>query len=112
MCTYIIGCVVENNINYRGNTLSTMTQPDVDSCRSLCSCMGAPYFSYTDEMKCRCKNSDAGRRAKDGFVSGETSCDNTSDQPTTTPPGYILSNLVCYLLIEILPLGVTPFVRA
>ena len=74
MCTYIIGCVVEENINYRGNTLSTMTQPDVDSCRSLCSCMGAPYFSYNDKMKCKCKDSDAGRRAMDGTVSGDSLC--------------------------------------
>ena len=85
MCACIEGFVTEKDIDYHGNTLSRMTQPDVDSCRSSCSSMGAPYFSYNDKMKCKCKDSDAGRRFMDGTVSGETSCDNTSDQPTTTP---------------------------
>ena len=90
VCTYIIGCVIEENIDYFGNTVSRMTEPDVDSCRSSCSLMGAPYFSYKpnakfDQNKCKCKDSDAGRRAKDGTVSGETSCDDTSDQPTSPP---------------------------
>ena len=66
--------VTEEDIDYHGNTVSRMTQPDVDSCRSSCSCMGAPYFSYNDKMKFKCKDSDAGRRAKVGNVSGDTSC--------------------------------------
>ena len=77
--------MTEEDIEYRGNTVSRGTQPDVDSCRSSCSCMGEPYFSYNDQMKCKCKSSNAGRRAMDGTVSGETSCGDTSDQPTTPP---------------------------
>ena len=83
MCKYIIGCVIEENIDYFKNSVSRTTKPDVDSCRSSCSSMGAPYFSYNDQMKCKCKSSNAGRRAMDGTVSGETSCGDTSDQPTT-----------------------------
>ena len=85
MCTHIIGCLIEENIDYFKNTMSRTTKPDVDSCRSSCSSMGAPYFSYNDQMKCKCKSSNAGRRAMDGTVSGETSCGDTSDQPTTPP---------------------------
>ena len=104
MCTYIIGCVIEENIDYFGNTVSRMIEPDVDSCRSSCSSMGAPYFSYiTNEMKCKCKDSNAGRRAKNGRVSGDTSCVDTSDQPSTTnsPPGVIFNHLVSYLSLNI-----------
>ena len=85
MCKYIIGCVIEENIDYFKNSVSRTTKPDVDSCRSSCSSMGTPYFSYNDQMKCKCKSSNAGRRAMDGTVSGETSCGDTSDQPTTPP---------------------------
>ena len=77
--------MIEENIDYFGNTVSRTTKPNVDSCRSSCSSMGAPYFSYNDEMKCKCKDSDAGRRAMDGTVSGDSSCDDTSDQPTSPP---------------------------
>ena len=77
--------MIEENIDYFKNSVSRTTKPDVDSCRSSCSSMGAPYFSYNDQMKCKCKSSNAGRRAMDGTVSGETSCGDTSDQPTTPP---------------------------
>ena len=91
---YIIGCVIEENIKYHGNTVSRLEEPDVDSCRSSCSSMGAPYFSYYDKrMKCTCKSTDAGRIAKDGIVSGETSCDDTLDQPTTPPATELKSEL-------------------
>ena len=54
---------------------------------------GAPYFSYYEpRMKCQCKSTDAGRIAKDGIVSGETSCDDTLDPPTT-PPAELKSEL-------------------
>ena len=85
MCKIIIGCLIEENIDYFKNSVSRTTKPDVDSCRSSCSSMGAPYFSYNNQMKCKCKSSNAGRRAMDGTVSGETSCGDTSDQPTTPP---------------------------
>ena len=82
-----IGCVIEENIKYHGNTVSRFEEPNVDSCRSSCRSIDAPYFSYYDKrMKCTCKSTDAGRIAKDGIVSGETLCDDTSDQTTIPPP--------------------------
>ena len=71
----ILGCVTEEEISYWGNDVSHMTKPDVASCRSSCSSMGASYFTYIrDDTMCYCKDSNAGRRPLGGHVSGETSC--------------------------------------
>ena len=65
----------EEDISYYENDLSEMTKPDVASCRSSCSSMGAGYFTYTRvNKKCYCKDSNAGRQQMGGRVSGETSC--------------------------------------
>ena len=65
----------EEDISYLGNDVSHMTKPDVASCRSSCSSMGASYFTYIrDDTMCYCKDSNAGREAKGGRVSGATSC--------------------------------------
>ena len=70
----------EEDISYYGNDLSKMKKPDVASCRSSCSSMGAGYFTYRgdifeqDSNMCYCKDSNAGRGAGVGRVSGATSC--------------------------------------
>ena len=66
----------EEDISYYGNDLSKMKKPDVASCRSSCSSMGAGYFTYRgdifeqDSNMCYCKDSNAGRGAGVGRVSG------------------------------------------
>ena len=69
------GCVIEEDIEYLGNDVSSMNQTDVASCRSSCSSIGTGYFTYSiDESRCYCKHSDAGRKQTGGHVSGDTSC--------------------------------------
>ena len=67
--------MTEEDISYYENDLSEMTKPDVASCRSSCSSMGAGYFTYKRvNKKCYCKDSNAGRGTGVGRVSGATSC--------------------------------------
>ena len=70
-------CLTEQDVNYRGNDLNggDTVQPDVESCRSSCSSMGATYFTYRVTVnRCFCKNSNVGRTSTSGFISGDTSC--------------------------------------
>ena len=67
--------MTEENIDYDGNdVLSTsMSQPNVASCRTACSSLGAGYFGYIISTgECWCKDSDAGRKQQNDRVSGET----------------------------------------
>ena len=72
-------CVTEQDTAYRGNDMIDgykNTQPDVDSCRSSCHAILAPYFSYhpTSTKYCYCKSTDAGRLFLEHAVSGTTAC--------------------------------------
>ena len=72
-------CVTEQDKVYSGNDVNdgtTNIQPDVDSCRSSCHAIYAPYFSYhpMTNQRCWCKSTDAGRTTYAGAVAGGTAC--------------------------------------
>ena len=72
-------CATEQDIGYNGNDVNdgtTNIQPDVDSCRSSCHAIHAPYFSYHPKIdkRCWCKSTDAGRTTFAHAVAGDTAC--------------------------------------
>ena len=72
-------CVTEQDIAYYGNDVNdgnSNIQPNVDSCRSSCDAIHAPYFSYHPKTTkaCMCKSTDAGRTTLNDAVSGASAC--------------------------------------
>ena len=72
-------CAIEQDTVYSRNDINVGTtniQPDVDSCRSSCHAIHAPYFSYhpMTSLACWCKSTDAGRRTYPDAVAGGTAC--------------------------------------
>ena len=70
----------EKSINPEGEQVESALE-----CRRYCKTVaGATFFTYnTDESvskklrgECRCKRSQAGRRAKGGMISGNVDCDD------------------------------------
>ena len=75
----ISDCLVEQDVGYTANDVNNgknNVQANVTSCRASCRSRAAAYFSFKRDIDraCWCKNSSAGREAKRGVVSGETSC--------------------------------------
>ena len=88
-------CLIEENTSFYGNDLNDghPKQNDVESCRSHCRSTypTAKYFEWVGPSSfwspsswwvpntCWCKDSDSGRKKRDGSTSGEVTCGNDGD---------------------------------
>ena len=75
----LANCVTEQDTDYDGGNVNNGNiEPDVDSCRSLCHSISAPFYTYNPSYttSCWCKSTNAGRAARVGVVSGDTACKN------------------------------------
>ena len=88
-------CLIEENTSFYGNDLNNghPKQNDVESCRSHCRSKysTAKYFEWVGPSSfwspsswwvpntCWCKDSDSGRKTREGSTSGEVICGNDGD---------------------------------